>query len=61
MSREYIGEPWVLDGSGWEQFTCADCDKDLKIGDEVVMVPICGGWLCHPAHRDRRKCRTGNR
>ena len=41
MSREYIGEPWVLDGSGWEQFTCADCDKDLKIGDEVVMVPIC--------------------
>ena len=58
IEREVIGEPWTLDDpEGWARFTCEECDKQLRVGDKVVMVPICGGWLCHPAHYDRRKCR----
>lgn len=61
-TRETLGEPFVLqDPEGWARFTCEECDKQLNVGDKVVMVPICGGWLVHPAHHDRRKCRTRGR
>jgi len=62
MARKVVSEPFVLeDPDGWARFECEECDKQLKVGDEVVMVPICGGWLAPPAHRDRRKCRRGDR
>lgn len=60
--REVLSEPFVLeDPDGWARFPCEECGKDLKVGDKVVMLPICGGWLAHPAHHDRRKCRPSTR
>jgi len=58
MARKVVSEPFVLeDPDGWARFECEECDKQLKVGDEVVMVPICGGWLA-PAEAGSRPPRT---
>lgn len=52
------GESFVLgDPEGWARFPCAECGKQLHVGDRVVMVDVNNGHLNHPAHQDRRKCR----
>ena len=53
VDPEYIATfPKVAYGpslvGGGEKGECPICKEDVKVGDEVVLVPKCGHWFCTP-------------